>query len=131
MDLRSAILTSGRKPEKFACKALGLDVWLRCMTGEEAEEYFKALDGKQQGTQLMRLISSLCLCDENGARLFARPCDLKDVAYPALESIALEAMRLNGFTEKAAEDVKKKAEVVSGSTSPGGSGAPSPKRKRR
>jgi len=102
MELRDAILAAGRKPKKFTCKELSLDVWLRRLTVEEAEEYFAAADAKQPTTQLMRLVTSFCLCDETGNRLFARPDDLKDVAYPALENIALEAMKLNGFTAKAA-----------------------------
>jgi hypothetical protein len=127
MDLRAAILAAGRKPEKFTCEDLGLEVWLRRLTGEEAEEYFAAADGKATTTQLMRIMASFCLCEENGSRIFARPDDLKGVAYPALECIALEAMRLNGFTAAAAEEVKKKAAATSGTTSRGDSAAQSRK----
>ena len=79
----------------------------------------------------MLLIAAFCLCDEHGIRLFARPEDLKDMAYTALEAIALEAMRLNGFTEKAASSIKKKAEEASGTISPGNLVAPLKRPKRR
>ena len=131
MDLRSAILSAGRKPHKFHCRELGLDVWLRRMTGEEAEEFFAASSDAKRTPQPMRLIASCCLCDETGTRLFARPEDVKDVAFSALDSIAVEALRINGLTKKAASGIKKKAALTSGTGSPGDSVAPSPRSKRK
>ena len=129
MDLRNAILAAGRKPHKFHCRELGLDVWLRRMTGEEAEAFFAA--NEKHTANPMRVIVSACLCDETGNRLFAKAEDTKDIAFPALDSIAVEALRVNGLTKRAAASIKKKAAPTSGTTSRGDSGAPSPKPKKR
>jgi predicted aspartyl protease len=118
MTLKEQILSAKRKIESVPENELGLTVFLRRMTGGERDIYIDAIE---KGTVTGYLILALTLCDENGARLFENPDELKALDHTVIDRLALKAMEINGFTRAAREAVEKKVaaeKTVSGSTLP-------------
>jgi hypothetical protein len=114
-------------------------VYVRVMMGVELDAYQVAdyerdkVTGKlvYRGRNSRGRLAALCLCDENGKRLFPNEGEadlLGKMPAPILDAIYQAAEKLNGLDAASKEDRVKNSEPpeatnASGSDSPGTSGA--------
>ncbi len=87
----------------------GGTVYVRTITGGQAEQYYAALRGGASDRNVMARLVAYAACDERGNLLF-RPEDIDALAarsFRALERVFDAAMQLNGMTDEAVEAEEK------------------------
>lgn len=139
---REAILKADDLPRRLvSVPEWGGEVFVRTLSGTERDAFeasFVKVKGRgrhrtqeRDPTNYSAKLAALCVCDEQGKRLFSE----RDVAALAAKSSAAlnrivgEAMALNGMTEEAVEEAEGNSETgrngTSISPSPATSAAPS------
>lgn len=116
-DLKHIILSAKRRIEKIDVPELGMSIHLRRMNGHERDEYQAAMfaadraqaeKGMASVLPLQPLLLSLCICDEDGKRVFDTPAEVQEMDGTVLDRLAIEAIRINGFSKEAREAIEKK-----------------------
>jgi hypothetical protein len=110
MDLKQAILNAPKKLTSVILpEAGGAVVFVKAMTGAEYDVYLAKVQERGKGVTGMRqLIVSSTVCDEAGRLLFTDPAELNGVHTAVLERLTNVALRVNGLTETAQEELEKK-----------------------
>lgn len=108
---------------------LGVDLWLRRMSGSEFDAYCCArleakvkaeTEGDSAYLSLKYLLLSTVVCDKSGQRVFDKPDELKEMDQIVLDRLAMRAGDLNGLTQDSREAIEKKLKTSSiGTTSDG------------
>lgn len=101
------ILSSKRTMEVREVKNLGGNVNFRKLTIAETIDYEKATEGDIDGLELIALLASYSIADENGDRMFT-PEEAQSIPFVALEEIAEYAQSVNGLSDDAVEENAKK-----------------------
>ena len=119
MASKQEILAAARRVEKVEIPELGMPVFVRAMTGAEADTYQDALEKATNANStvgLGRLLVSLTLCDETGKRLFATAAEIGEMDAAAISRIVAAAVRMSGLTKEFREELEKKVPKDSGGT---------------
>ena len=111
-NLKLEILSAAKRVERVAVPELGgMAVYLRPMTGAEADVYQAALEkasASNTSVGLSLLLLSLTICDETGKRQFENTDELNAVDSVAITRLTHRALELNGLTKEAREALEKK-----------------------
>lgn len=128
-DLKTRILAAKKKLAPVDVEDWDFPVFVRRMTSAEREVYRRESEKPDSDwVQEQRIIVASCLCDENGAAIFASPDELKEIDSAILDKLSGAVSQMSGVTKEAEEEIKKKSMSAensgSGSSSPVNSTAP-------
>jgi len=117
--LKHQILGIKPKLEKVTDAGLGVDVYIKRMSGHDRDIYLTALyaasDDKEKGkgsaafVKLQPILLQLTLCDADGKNVFEKPEELGDIDGIVLDRLAKKAADVNCFSAEAKDAVQKKA----------------------
>lgn len=110
-DLKQKIISAAKKLESVEVPEWGVTVYLCRMTAGERDVFMRETEARKATNDffsLDRLLVVLTLCDASGVRQFDNPDELKDADSLVLERLCKRAMYINGLTDEAREDIKKK-----------------------
>lgn len=123
MDLKEK-LTKFRRIQPVHVDELGCEVYVRRMTGTEANAYqtaqakaqkdFEAGGGDAAFLPLFAVLLSLTVCDADGNLIFEKPEDANRMDVEIRDQLTTAAQHVNGMTFEAREEIKKKS-VMNGS----------------
>jgi len=112
MSLKDKILAV-RRVTPLEVPELGFKVYLKAMTGADADVYDAAAESAQAAKStvgLNNLLVSLTLCDEKGQLLFASPEEAAGMDEKAILRIVHKAYEINGLTKDFRDELEKKVQ---------------------
>lgn len=116
MGLKEQLLAAKRKIETIHIPELGMDGFMRRMSGAERNVYHvaelkadkaKELEGLAVMLPLRPLLLSLTLCDADGKRIMT-PEEVLEMDSAVIEILADKALEINALTIAAREAIEKK-----------------------
>ena len=119
-ELKHQILARKKSLDKVSAAELpelGVDIYIRRMSGDEFDRYADAqrgcakdaeIKGDAAYDRLSYLLLTLTACDENGKLIFEDPKEVASLDRIATERLALRASNFNGLTQAARDEIEKK-----------------------
>lgn len=90
----------------------GGEVFVRSMTGPQRDKFEFMYNSKEERVNVRAYVASVCVCDENGERIFSDSdlgmLKMKNAA--ALDAIFDVAARLSGMRDNAVREAEKNSE---------------------